>query len=100
MNIRFSLIAHLNDNTILLLCYRISSSLTNIQGSLDSQSLAVRRPGSMSWLTLCVVVQFCVSQINSVGHTPHPYVKGILSLMIYTTMFNSLEYKGHFLQIR
>ena len=59
-----------------LLCSQISLFFTNIQNEFDSQSLAILRPRNMSWLTLCVVALFCVSQTNSAGHTPLPYVKG------------------------
>ena len=67
-----------------MLQYQISLFLTNIQDCFDSQSLAMRRPRNMMWLTLLVVVQFCVSQINSAGHTPLPYVKGNLSKIMFT----------------
>ena len=59
-----------------LLCYQISLFFTNIQNEFDSQSLAILRRRNMSWLTLGVVALFCVSQTNSAGHTPLPYVKG------------------------
>ena len=59
-----------------LLCSRISLFFTNIQNEFDSQSLAILRRRNMSWLTLGVVALFCVSQANSAGHTPLPYVKG------------------------
>ena len=97
MNICCSLIAHLNDNIILnryhATVYQVPLFLTNIQGGLDSQSLRIRRPRNMSWLTLWGVVQLCVSQINSAGHTPLPYVKGLLSFTNYKYMRDDEKFK-------
>ncbi|XP_078340232.1 ryncolin-1-like [Crassostrea virginica] len=48
----------------------------------------------MSWLTLCVVVQFCVSQINSAGHTPLPYVKDEVSSFLKQAPWKHTESSG------
>ncbi|XP_078340235.1 ryncolin-1-like [Crassostrea virginica] len=48
----------------------------------------------MSWLTLCVVVQFCVSQINSAGHTPLPYVKDEVSSFLKHAPWKHAESSG------
>ena len=37
----------------------------------------ITRQRNMFWLAFSVVVPFCVSQIDSADHTPHPYVKGM-----------------------
>ena len=72
-----------------LFCSQISLFFTNIQNEFDSQSLAIRRPRNMSWLILCVVALFCVSQTNSAGNTPIPYVKGnILRWSIQIIVFS------------
>ena len=72
-----------------LFCSQISLFFTNIQNDFDSQSLAIRRPRNMSWLILCVVALFCVSQTNSAGNTPLPYVKGnILRWSIQIIVFS------------
>nr|XP_022299376.1 ryncolin-1-like [Crassostrea virginica] len=48
----------------------------------------------MSWLTLCVVVQFFVSQINSAGHTPLPYVKDEVSSFLKHAPWKHAESSG------
>nr|XP_022299375.1 ryncolin-1-like isoform X2 [Crassostrea virginica] len=54
----------------------------------------MRRPRNMMWLTLLVVVQFCVSQINSAGHTPLPYVKDEVSSFLKQAPWKHMESSG------
>nr|XP_022302013.1 angiopoietin-4-like [Crassostrea virginica] len=48
----------------------------------------------MSWLTLCVVAVFCVSQTNSAGHTPLPYVKDEVSSFLKQAPWKHTESSG------
>ncbi|XP_078340800.1 ficolin-2-like [Crassostrea virginica] len=48
----------------------------------------------MFWLVLSVVVPFCVSQIDSAGHTPFPYVKDEVSSFLKHAPWKHTESSG------
>ncbi|XP_078340241.1 ryncolin-1-like [Crassostrea virginica] len=45
----------------------------------------------MFWLAFSVVVTFCVSQIDSADHTPHPYVKDKVSSFLKNAPWKHME---------